>query len=92
VLGDDGDEMAAVGRGGLGDAVDGERSGFGGAAGEDDLSGLGADGPATCLRARSTAACASQPKRWVRLAALPNRSVKYGSMRSSTRGSTGVVA
>ena len=31
-------------------------------------------------------------ERWLRLAALPKCSVKYGSIASSTRGSTGVVA
>jgi hypothetical protein len=35
---------------------------------------------------------ASHPKRWLRLAALPNCRVKNGSIASSTRGSTGVVA
>jgi hypothetical protein len=39
----------------------------------------------------STADSASHPKGWFRLAGWPNRSVKYGSIASSTRGSTGVV-
>src|SRR6476469_2804210 len=43
-------------------------------------------------RAFSTAAAASQPKEWLLLAALPKREVKKGSMASSTRGSSGVVA
>ncbi len=43
-------------------------------------------------RASSTAASASQPKTCVREAALPKVCVKYGSIASSTRGSTGVVA
>ncbi len=47
---------------------------------------------ATCARAASTASCASQPYACWRLAGLPNCSVKYGSIASSTRGSTGVVA
>jgi hypothetical protein len=47
---------------------------------------------ATCLRAFSTASSASQPNEWLRLAALPNCWVKNGSIASSTRGSTGVVA
>ncbi len=47
---------------------------------------------ATCLRPCSTASSASQPYLWLRLAALPKRSVKYGSIASRTRGSTGVVA
>ena len=42
-------------------------------------------------RAASTAASAVQPNTWLRLAALPKCSVKYGSIASSTRGSTGVV-
>jgi hypothetical protein len=40
---------------------------------------LGDDAPtnrAICPRAWSTAASASQPKQWLRLAALPNTSVK----------------
>ena len=40
----------------------------------------------------STAALASCPKLWLVLPALPKRCVKYGSIASSTRGSTGVVA
>jgi len=40
----------------------------------------------------STAALASCPKLWLVLPALPKRWVKYGSIASSTRGSTGVVA
>ncbi len=47
---------------------------------------------ATCSRPASTASSASQPKPWLRLAALPKASLKYGSIASSTRGSTGVVA
>ena len=47
---------------------------------------------ATCSRAASTAASAFQPKLWFRLAALPNVSVRYGSIASRTRASTGVVA
>src|SRR5579859_1814274 len=37
------------------------------------------------------ASSASQPNLWLRLAALPNFVVKYGSISSTTRGSTGVV-
>ena len=47
---------------------------------------------AICLRALSTASSASHPNGWLRLAALPKCSVKYGSIASTTRGSTGVVA
>ena len=47
---------------------------------------------ATCPRATLTASSAFQPNTWLRLAALPNVSQKYGSIASSTRGSTGVVA
>jgi hypothetical protein len=46
---------------------------------------------ATCPRAFSTASSARQPKAWLLEAALPKSSVKYGSMASRTRGSTGVV-
>ena len=41
---------------------------------------------ATRRRASSTAFSASQPKLWLRLAALPNCGPKKGSMASSTRG------
>ncbi len=47
---------------------------------------------ATCLRALSTASSASHPNGWLRLAAFPKCCVKYGSIASTTRGSTGVVA
>ena len=47
---------------------------------------------ATCSRAYSTASSDAQPKLWLRLAALPNFCVKKGSIASTTRGSTGVVA
>ena len=46
---------------------------------------------AICSRASSTAASASHPNGWLRLAALPNFSVKYGSIASTTRGSVRVV-
>ncbi len=47
---------------------------------------------AACWRAVSTPSSASQPKRWLREPALPNFSVKKGSIASTTRGSQGVVA
>ncbi len=47
---------------------------------------------AICPRAFSTASSACQPNVWLRLAAFPKASVKYGSIVSSTRGSSGVVA
>ncbi len=47
---------------------------------------------ATWRRAVSTPSSASQPKAWLRLPGLPNFSVKYGSIASTTRGSQGVVA
>ncbi len=47
---------------------------------------------ATCRRAASTASSAFQPNACVRLAALPKCTEKYGSMASSARGSTGVLA
>src|SRR5256885_12183168 len=46
---------------------------------------------ASLPRATSTAASASQPNGWLRLAGCPNFSVKYGSIASTTRGSHGVV-
>jgi hypothetical protein len=47
---------------------------------------------ATCARAVSIALAASQPHACWRLAGLPKRSEKYGSISARTRGSTGVVA
>ena len=47
---------------------------------------------ATCSRAASTAASASQPNTCPREAGLPKVFVKYGAITSKTRGSTGVVA
>ncbi len=47
---------------------------------------------ATSARAASTASSAFQPNAWLFEAALPNSTEKWGSMTSSTRGSTGVVA
>ena len=47
---------------------------------------------ATWTRAFVTASSALQPKACVREAALPNSSVKYGSIAWTTRGSTRVVA
>jgi hypothetical protein len=47
---------------------------------------------ATCPRAFYTASTACQPNSWLRLAALPYLSLKYGSIASSTLGSTRVVA
>src|SRR5438046_9999573 len=46
---------------------------------------------AICSRASSTAFSASQPNPWLRLAALQKVFVKYESIASRTRGSTGVV-
>src|SRR2546426_1063509 len=46
---------------------------------------------ASWLRALSTAASASHPKGWFRLAGWPYFWVKYGSIASTTRGSAGVV-
>src|SRR2546430_15970980 len=46
---------------------------------------------ASWLRAVSTAASASHPKGWFRLAGWPYFWVKYGSIASTTRGSAGVV-
>ena len=47
---------------------------------------------ATWPRACSTASRAAQPKGCCALDALPKRSVKYGSIAATTRGSHGVVA
>src|SRR5438552_4329995 len=61
---------------------------------EVNTSSLGSRAPmslASLPRATSTAASASQPNGWLRLAGCPNFSVKYGSIASTTRGSHGVV-
>jgi hypothetical protein len=47
---------------------------------------------ATCPRAFSTAFSASQPYAWLRDAGLPKFCRSHGTMASTTRGSTGVVA
>ena len=47
---------------------------------------------AICSRAVCTDSSAFQPNAWLRIAALPKSFWKKGSMASSTRGSTGVVA
>src|SRR5439155_1387613 len=46
---------------------------------------------AICCRAVSTASSPAHPNEWLRLAALPNFSVKYGSMASTTRGLRGIL-
>ena len=53
--------------------------------------GLAPRADAITSRDRSTAARASCPNWWM-LLALPNCSVKNGSIASTTRGSVGVVA
>lgn len=50
------------------------------------------DDESRTVRASSTAASASHPYACVRECGLPYWSVKYGSIASRTRGSTGVVA
>ena len=47
---------------------------------------------ATSSRAFSTAASASQPQAWLRDAGLPKCSRSQGTITSTTRWSTGVVA
>ena len=47
--------------------------------------------PASWPRATATASSASAPMACSALWALPNRSVKNGSMAATTRGSQGVV-
>ena len=76
VLGDLGDDVVAALAVHLGDALDGEVVGLGGAGGEDDLLGGAPMSLAICSRAASTAFSASQPNWWLRLAALPNLPVK----------------
>jgi hypothetical protein len=76
VLGDLGDDVVAALAVHLGDALDGQVVALGGAGGEDDLLGGGADQLGNLLARVSTACSASQPKEWLRLAALPNLVVK----------------
>ena len=54
--------------------------------------GLAPINAADCSRANSTPSSDSQPNLWLRLEELPNLSLKYGSMASTTRGSQRVVA
>ena len=62
VFGGDADEVVAAAALALGDAADGEVVAFGGAAGEDDFLGVGADGGGDRFaRAASTASRASSP-------------------------------
>jgi hypothetical protein len=90
VLGARRDDVVALVLVELGDALDRQVVGLGRAARPDDL--FAPTSFATCSRAYSTASSDAQPKLWLRLAALPNFCVKKGSIASTTRGSTGVVA
>ena len=73
VLGDAGDDVVALFAVKLDHALDCQIVGLGRAAGENDFLGLGVDQRGDLVaRALSTASSASQPKLWLRLAALPN--------------------
>ena len=76
----------------FGDALDREIVRLGRAGGKDNLLGGRADQLGNLARAVSTAASASQPNAWFRLAAFPNLTKKYGIIASRTRASIGVVA
>jgi hypothetical protein len=77
----------------LDDALDGEVVGLGRTAGEDDVLAFRVQEAAAISRARrQPPSRQSQPKPWLRLRRSRMTSLKYGSIASSTRGSTGVVA
>jgi hypothetical protein len=92
VLGDRGDDVVALLAVHLGDALDRQVVDSVAPLVKTISFALAPIRSATCLRAFSTASSASQPNGWLRLAALPKCSVKYGSIASTTRGSHGVVA
>ena len=88
-----GDDVVALLLVELGDALDRQVVRLGGAAREDDLLGLGADQP----RRPARGPCRRPSRPPSRSRGCGSRrcrrcSVKYGSIASSTRGSTGVVA
>jgi hypothetical protein len=65
--------------------------GFGAAAGEDNFLGARAEQRCDRFAGRFNRGAAFWPNVWIE-AALPNSAEKYGSIASSTSGSTGVVA
>ena len=93
VLGDARDDVVALLAVHLGDALDREVVRLGGAAREDDLLRVGADQLGHLL-ARASRPPPPPPSRTRGCGSRRCRSaaVKYGSIASSTRGSTGVVA
>ncbi len=76
MLGDRRDDVVALFAIHLGDTLDGEVVAFGRARGEDDLFRSRADQAGDALRDSSTASSAAHPNGWLRLAALPNFSMK----------------
>ena len=76
----------------LGYTDQGEIVTLGRAAGEDDFFFVRADELCDLATGMLDGASAVQPNSWLRLAALPKISVKYGSIVLRTSGSTGVVA
>ena len=92
VLGGHADQVPALGLVSLGRAAEGQVVALRGAAGEDDLARPAPMAAASFSRASSTASLAAQPKACVVLPALPNSSENTGSIASTTRGSTRVVA
>jgi hypothetical protein len=92
VLGHLGDDVVAALAVHLGDALDGEVGGLGGAGGEDDLLGGRADELGDLLAGLLDALLGLPAEAVVAAAALPKMPVRYGIMASSTRGSSGVVA
>ena len=92
MLGRDADEMIAAAALALGHAADGQVVALGGAAGEDDFLGVGADRGGDRLPRVVDGVAGLVAERRATLAALPYFSSKYGSIASTTRGSTRVVA
>jgi len=92
VLGARGDEVPALRPVELGGALDREVVRLGGPARPDDLLRRRADELRDLLAPASTSSSARQPNAWLFEAALPYSSRSVGSIASSTRGSSGVVA
>ena len=93
MLGGHADQVVALAARPLADAADRQVIALGGSAGEHDLPGRRPDRRGDRLRApRRPRPWLRQPNTWLVLAALPYFSPKYGSIASTTRGSTRVVA
>jgi hypothetical protein len=92
VLGDLGDDVVAALAVHLGDALDGQVVALGGAGGEDDLLGGGADQPRNLLARRFHGLLRLPSKGVVAAGRVAKLGGEVGIIASSTRGSSGLVA